>query len=224
MPPHLLVLPSPFLGPAPYEPLVAALSSLGYAASVAPSPDPPVAADLLATWSSLAIDTGDVVLVPHSNAGYLVPVVAAAAGNAAVVFVDAALPATAGSTRLAPAHLRAHLAALARPDGRLPRWTRWWSRSDVAGTLPDPWFDAVDDAVPEVPLAYVDGEVPVPEGWADSRCGYLAFGSTYAEELGFAARHGWPHRRLDGAGHLHLLVEPGDTAAAVVDLVTHLGD
>ena len=51
MPPHLLVLPSPFLGPAPYEPVVAALSSRGYAASVAPSSGSPVAGDLLAAWA-----------------------------------------------------------------------------------------------------------------------------------------------------------------------------
>ena len=62
--------------------------------------------------------------------------------------------------------------------------------------------------LPEVPLSYVDGEVPVPTGWQAGRCAYLAFGSTYAEELELAARHGWPHRRLAGAGHLHLLVEP----------------
>lgn len=223
MPPHLLVLPSPFLGPAPYERLVAALSSRGFAASVAPSPEAPVAADLLASWAALAVGLGgDVVLVPHSNGGYLAPAVAAAAGDAPIVFVDAALPTSPGSTRLAPPAFKSHLAALAGPDGRLPRWTRWWPRSEVADTLPDPWFDRVDAVAPEVPLAYVDAEVPVPAGWADGRRGYLAFGSTYAAELDLAVRHGWPHRRLDGAGHLHLLVDPDETAAALADLVTAL--
>ena len=222
MPPHLLVLPSPFLGPAPYERLVAALSRQGYAASVAPSPDPAVAAVLLADWSRLAGGLDDVVLVPHSNAGYLAPAVAAAAGDAAVVFVDAALPTAEGSTRLAPPAFRDELARLAGPDGRLSRWTRWWPRADVAGTLPDPWFDRVDAVVPEVPLAYLDAEVPVPTGWASGRRGYLAFGSTYADELAVAVRHGWPHRRLDAAGHLHLLVEPDETAAAVTALVEAL--
>ena len=63
----------------------------------------------------------------------------------------------------------------------------------------------------------------MPTGWQDGRCAYLAFGSTYADELDLAVRHGWPHRRLDDAGHLHLLVEADETAAAVaalVDLVT----
>ena len=218
MPPHLLVLPSPFLGPEPYRPVVAALSSRGYAASVAPSPGSPVAGDLLAAWSALAAELDDVVLLPHSNAGYVAPAVSAAAG-APVVFVDAALPAAPGATRLAPPAFRSHLATLAGPDGRLPRWTRWWPREDLAAVLPDALFDRVDAVLPEVPLSYVDGEVPVPTGWQAGRCAYLAFGSTYAEELELAVRHGWPHRRLAGAGHLHLLVEPDGTAAAVADLV-----
>jgi len=219
VPPHLLVLPSPFLGPAPYEPVVAALSSLGYAASVAPSPAAPVAADLVAAWSGLAERVGDVVLVPHSNAGYLAPAVSAAAAGVPVVFVDAALPLAPDVTRLAPPGLRTQLAALAGPDGRLPRWTRWWPREDVAAVLPDAWFERLDAVLPEVPFAYVDGEVPVPAGWAAGRCAYLAFGSTYADELDVAVRQGWPHLRMEDAGHLHLLLDPHGTAAAVADLV-----
>jgi hypothetical protein len=88
--------------------------------------------------------------------------------------------------------------------------------------LPDPWLDRVDAVVPEVPLAYVDAEVPVPAGWAEGGRGYLAFGSTYADELAFAEGHAWPSRRLDGAGHLHLVLEPDETASAVADLVAQL--
>ena len=218
MPPHLLVLPSPFLGPAPYEPVAAALSSRGYDTSVAPSSGSPVAGELLDAWASLAAGLGDVVLVPHSNAGYLAPAVSAAA-DAPVVFVDAALPTTPGVTRLAPPAFRAHLATLAGADGLLPRWTRWWPREDVADVVPDAWFDRVDAVLPQVPLTYVDSEVPVPTGWEGARCAYLAFGSTYADELELAVRHGWPHRRLEAAGHLHLLVDPDQTAAAIADLV-----
>jgi hypothetical protein len=220
-PPHLLLLPSPFLGPAPYAPVAAALSSRGYAASVAPSPASPVAADLIASWGALVADLGDVVLVPHSNAGYLAPAVSATSG-APVVFVDAALPAGPGPTRLAPPAFRSHLATLAGPDGRLPRWTRWWPREDVAAVLPDPWFERLDAGLPELPLSYVDDAVPVPTGWQDGRCAYLAFGSTYADELDLAVRHGWPHRRLAGAGHLHLLVEADEAAAAVAGLVARV--
>ena len=166
---HWLVLPSPFLGSPAYRPFVDALRRAGHEASVATYAEPPVAATLVEAWSATASNLADVVLVPHSNAGCLAPAVAAAAGGAPIVFVDAALPATEGSTRLARPDFRDHLASLAGPDGRLPRWTRWWSRGDIAATLPDPWFDRLDAVVPEVPLSYVDGEVPVPDGWVDGR-------------------------------------------------------
>jgi hypothetical protein len=222
VPAHLLVLPSPFLGPAPYGRLATALSARGYEASVAPSSASPVAGDLVVGWSALARDLGPVVLVPHSNSGYLAPAVSEACGGVPVVFVDAALPASTGATPLAPPAFRARLAAMAGEDGRLPRWTRWWSRAELADTLPDPWFDRVDAVVPQLPLAYVDDRVPVPAGWESGGRAYLAFGTTYTEEWALAERHGWPRRRLDRAGHLHLLVEPGETAAALADLVAQL--
>lgn len=217
-----LVLPSPFLGAQAYRPFVDELRSLGHEASVAPYDEPPVAAALVEAWAAEAAARSDVVLVPHSNAGFLAPAVSDAVGGLPVVFVDAALPGGAGTTRLAPTAFRDHLATLAAPDGRLPRWTRWWPRDDLAITLPNAWFDRLDASVPEVPLSYVDGEVPVPDGWAAGRCGYLAFGSTYDEEWVGAERHGWPRRRLDGAGHLHLILEPAETAAAVVDLASRI--
>lgn len=217
---HWLVLPSPFLGSAAYAPLVDALQTGGDDAAVATYAEPPVADALVAAWSHAAGALEAVVLVPHSNAGYLAPLVSDRCGGLPIVFMDAALPVSAGPSALAPPELSARLAELVAGDGLLPRWTRWWTREDVAATLPDPWFDRVDAVVPEVPLAYVDGEVPVPDGWADGRCAYLAFGSTYADELALAARHGWPHHRLEGAGHLHLLLEPDETAAAVVELAS----
>ena len=57
----------------------------------------------------------------------------------------------------------------------------------------------------------------VPRGWQVQPAAYLGFGDTYAEELTFARTTGWPVRVLDGH-HLHLLVEPGDTADAVLAL------
>ena len=219
MRPHLLVLPSPFLGPAPYEPMVSALSDLGYTASVAPSSGSPDALELVASWSALARELGDVVLVPHSNAGYLAPAVSAGCGGLPVVFVDAALPMTEGTTRLAPPELRDWLASLAGPDGRLPRWTRWWDRADLADVLPGPWLDRLDAVLPEIPLAYVDPEVPVPADWERGRRAYLALGSTYADEWALAERHDWPRRRLDHAQHLHLLVAAEETAGVVAALI-----
>ncbi len=53
---------------------------------------------------------------------------------------------------------------------------------------------------------------------------YLAFGDTYAEETAFAHEHGWPTAVLDGALHLHHMVDPDAVAAAVLDLAAALDD
>ncbi len=216
----MLLLPSPLLGAGVYEPVRAALARAGLSASVAPAE--PDALRLIASWTELAAAYDEVVLVPHSNAGYLAPAVSAAVGGAPIVFVDAALPGAEPVTRLAPEAFRSFLAGLADEDGLLPPWTRWWPREECRQVLPGRLFGEVDRAVPRVPLAYVDAEVAVPPGWEVGRRGYLAFGATYDEEWHLAGRLGWPRRRLADAGHLHLLVAPDEVAGVVSDLVGRL--
>jgi len=210
-----LVLPSPFLPDLAYEPWVAALGRAGLDAVLAPVPSPPDARQLVELWRGPA-DT-DTVLLAHSNAGYLAPIVSEACGGAAIVFVDAALPSPGMTTRLAPARFRDFLAGIADEHGVLPPWTRWWPRADYDAALPGDWFDLVDVAAPRVPLAYVDTEVDLPTSWHRGRCAYLAFGDTYADEWDRAGQAGWDRRRLDG-GHLHWLVEPELTAGVTAEL------
>jgi hypothetical protein len=214
-----LVLPSPFLPDVAYEPLVASLRGEGLDAVLAPVARPPVAADLVTTWTALA--AADTLLVPHSNAGYLAPAVSAGAGGAPVVFVDAALPSPGPVTRLAPPAFRDHLAELADSDGRLPPWTRWWSPADYADVLPGEWFERVDAEAPQVPLAYVDSEVAVPPDWESGACGYLALGPSYVAEWDRAEAAGWPRRRIEGE-HLHWLVDPDEVTDAVLDLLSRI--
>lgn len=217
----LLILPSPFLGWRPYEPLVAALRQLGVPADVATYDEPPVATALVARWREQASACDDVVLVPHSNAGLLAPSVAE---GRPILFVDAALPAAAGSTPLAPAGFLAWLEELGDQDGLLPPWTQWWSHEELAGLLPPTDLDALGAVVPRVPLSYVESSIGVPAGWETCECGYLAFGSeTYAAELERARFAGWPVRVLAGARHLHCLVAPEETAAALFGVLDDLG-
>jgi hypothetical protein len=215
-----LVLPSPFLPGLAYEPWVAALRDVGLDAVLATVPQPPSATELVSLWSGLA--RRDTLLVPHSNAGYLAPLVSAAVDDAPIVFVDGALPAPAHTTRLAPARFRDFLAALADDDGLLPPWTRWWPRPEYSAVMSDEWFERIDADAPRVPLSYVDTDVALPAGWEDGSRAFLAFGDAYADELDRAERAGWPTRRLDGA-HLHWLASPDEAAAALMDLVRGLG-
>lgn len=219
----LLLLPSPLLPASAYDGLAVALTRGGTTARAAPTPTGTVdATRLVEEWSAL-VGPGTVV-IPHSNAGFVAPLVRAlATAKASVVFMDASLPPDSGTHPLAPPRFRAHLDGLADHAGLLPAWTRWWPRDAYDDVIPAERFDDVDRDCPRVPLAYFDTHLTAPDGWTSSHNAYLAFGGTYADELARARDHRWPHATLDG-GHLQFLVEPDAVADAILALVAELSD
>ena len=219
---HAVLLPSPFLPAIAYAPLVDALVRRGWGVVVATTTAPPAGPEPVLTASAAVVERerADVV-VAHSNAGRYA---LAVASGAPVVLVDAALPPESGESTLAPEALLDHLAGLADADGLLPPWTRWWPDADVAEVVPDPVVLAGIRAVePRLPLAYVRARLGAPVGWQQAPQAYLALGDTYAPETAFARGQGWPTAVLEGAGHLHHLVDPDAVAAAVLDLASRLG-
>lgn len=220
MDPSLVLVHSPFVGPASWGSTAHALRSRGRRVhvpsmlAVAASRPPywPVGVAAIAD----AVSAGEqVVLVPHSNAGLYVPAVVEALGDQirGVVFVDAALPGTGQLTT------PDFLAGLATVDGLLPPWTSWWDEQDVAPLFPDPAVRAVVEAEqPRMPLAYYGNPPPAPAGWAtETRCGYIWFGEPYDAEAAQAAELGWPTTHVPGT-HLHMLTDPDGVAAAVLQI------
>lgn len=219
---RVLLLPSPFLGPSASRPLLAELDRAGHPATLADAGQPQDGRTLVERWVAQVRGSGADALAAHSNAGYLAPLVRAAADpGLPLVLVDAALPPASGTVRLAPDVFRDHLAGLADGDGLLPPWTRWWDEDDLDAAVPPPHRAAVEADCPRVPLAYVDSSVTAPDGWVDGPTAYLAYGDAYAPEAAAAASYGWPVTRL-GGGHLHHLVDPGAVAAEVVRLLAEL--
>jgi len=163
-----------------------------------------------------------VVLVPHSNAGLFVPVIARDLGRpvGCAIFADASVPATSGAMPVVEADFLPFLRGLADQDGVLPRWTDWWHEDDVAPMLPDPVVRrTVTDEQPRLPLDYYLEQVPVPAGWDDLPCGYLLFSQAYEGQAAQARRRGWPVRRVAGE-HLHQVVDPDGVARALLDLAS----
>ena len=197
-----LFVPSPLLGPAAWAPVAELLGG---------------AVARVDEVEEVAAGLSEVVLVPHSNAGLHAPRLAAAVGAVAVVYVDAALPATGPDTALAPPRFLDFLATLADEDGLLPPWTQWWG-DEVDALFPDAATRAAVEAEePRLPLSWFSSRVAVPDGWADRPSGYLAFGDTYAEEIAFARGREWPVTVLAGR-HLHQLVAPAEVARAIANL------
>ncbi|HZG95589.1 MAG TPA: hypothetical protein VEZ46_12865 [Mycobacteriales bacterium] len=220
MPMTFALLPSPFLGPAVWEPVAAELRRLGHRV-IAPgfgTAAPAGPADVLAELAGQLPVDQQLVLVAHSNAGLFAPVLTTLTGATRVVFVDAVLPAGIGPVPVAPARLVDGVRDKADGDGLLPVWTSWWDEADVAPLFPD---DSVRRRVQSeqrrLPLAYLEATVDVPAGWDRVAGAYLAFGPTYAEEQARAAARGWPVAVLPGR-HLHMLVDPAAVAAHIVRL------
>lgn len=216
---HLLLVPSPLVGPATWQPVSGVLQAAGHSVGVVDTAAVRTPGDLVDAVVAAA-DGGRVVLVPHSNAGLAVPELGDRLDLAATVFVDAALPLGAGSTALAPDGLLDLLAGLADPSGVLPPWTEWWD--DPGGLFPDDATRAaVEAGQPRLAISYFTARLPVPAGWTTRPAAYLAFGETYADELAFATGCGWPTRTLPG-GHLHQLHDPDVVARAILELLDRL--
>jgi hypothetical protein len=220
-PTTVLLLPSPLLPTPAYGPLVHALGQRGWAAAVAAFPAAPADAQsvLEAFRTSVATMRPDLVLT-HSNGGRYASL---AAPGIPVVHVDAALPPQHGDAPLAPAAMLEHLAGLADDDGLLPPWSRWWPEEDVAQVLPDAAALAeLREHERRMPLSYFGSRLGASAGWPERPQAYLAFGETYASETAFARQHRWPTTVLDGALHLHHLVDPDAVATEVVALAARL--
>jgi hypothetical protein len=226
---RVLLLPSPLLPRLSAVPFLDALTGrlwdahrvevrVGVAAFPAAPPDAHTV--LVAFQRSVRTERPDLVLT-HSNGGRYA---ALAAPGIPVVHVDAALPPERGEATLAPEGLLDHLAGMADDDGLLPPWSRWWPEEDVAQVLPDAAARGdLREHEGRMPLSYFRSRLGAPAGWAKEPQAYLAFGETYAEETAFARAQGWPTRVLEGALHLHHLVDPDAVADAVLDLAAALG-
>lgn len=218
MDPTLVLMHSPFLGPATWQSTARALEGRGRRVhvpsllAVARSAPPywPTGVDAIVRSAG----EESVVLVAHSNAGLYVPAVVDALSDQVrgVVFVDAAVPGAGHHTT------PEFLSKLATDDGLLPPWTAWWDDNDVAEVFPDAAVRAeVEAEQPRMPLAYYDHLPPAPNGWATAPCGFLWFGPPYDKGAAQAAAYGWPTAHLPGS-HLQMLADPDAVAAAVLHL------
>lgn len=220
---RVLALHSPLIGPPSLAPLGESLVAAGHEVllpdltGVADEPRPAWVVD--SVISAVADRSVDVV-VAHSGAGALLPLVGQATHAGALVFLDAVLPTLGEAVHVMDVFQQRRLDEHTDRDGRVARWTTWYPRDVIDFMLPDPADrDRIADACPRVPRSFWDHEVPLPARWAPA--GFIALGVGYRDELERAANFGWPCRSL-GRHHLATVTEPDDVATAVVNIAAEL--
>lgn len=163
-----------------------------------------------------------IVLVGHSGAGLLLPVIADALDNevAALVFVDSFLPPPAGCLLLGPPEFMDQLRAMAT-DEMLPPWSRWFGPDAMRELVPDERLRAELEAeMPCLPLSYFDATVPLPDDWPNRRrCAYLLLGADpYGQSAAEARAYGWPVIELQDVQHLAIVTNPIAVTEAVLEV------
>jgi pimeloyl-ACP methyl ester carboxylesterase len=168
-----------------------------------------------------------VVLVGHSGAGLLLPVIAdaLAVDVAAMVFVDSRLPPPGGRVPLGSPAFMDQLRAMAT-DGLLPTWSRWFGLDAMRELVPDERLRAdLEAEMPRLPLSYFEAAVPVPDEWGTRRpCAYLLLSAPYGESAAEARAYRWPVIEIDGVRHLAIATNPIPVTGALIDLERFLSN
>jgi hypothetical protein len=226
---QLLLVHSPLVGWATWEPVADVLAAAGYAVTVpdlagAVAAGPPYhlhQAELIAGSAA----GQPAILVGHSRAGPLLATAGTMLGAAArgYVFVDARLPSPGRSwMETSRPDLAARLRDLADPQGWLPPWWQWWGDEGLAALLPDPVVRQHFAAgCPRLPVAMLEEIQPRAPGWPDAPCGYLQLSKAYEDEAARAGELGWPVAR-QVSHHLALVTHPGQVAREISTLIGQL--
>jgi hypothetical protein len=165
-----------------------------------------------------------VILVAHSGAGPLLPVIRQSIPNPihAYVFVDAGLPKN-GATRL----------DLMKSEDA--EWARQFEADlERGGHFPDWSFEDLEEVIPDESLcrqmvaeirpreaSFFAEHIPVFEGWPDAPCVYIKFSAPYEKPAAQAQEAGWPIHRME-SGHFHMLVDAPAVATIIVNAANKL--
>jgi hypothetical protein len=164
---------------------------------------------------AITVDTD--VLVGHSGAGVLVPMIAEPGPvSMRIVFVDAGVPPCHGAVTPGGDFLD-QLRALA-VNNIVPRWSRWWPDGTMEVLVDDDDRRRhVEDELPEVPLAFFETSVALPDSWCNRPAAFLLLSETYRSDAAAAMSRGWPAAERFGM-HLDVVSKPTVIAESLVAL------
>lgn len=221
-PATIVLVHSPFLGPAALRPLAEAISSPSQRAVVLdllPSvAAPPVHQRLIGAFADACAEAelaGPLLLVGHGAAGPLLPAFADQLEDVAgLIYLDAELPTPGESARDRDPVTYERLRAISR-GGLLPRWTEWGEPDPLERVGSRKLRRRIAEEAPEVALAYLKETRPSAE-WTGPT-GYLGLSREYDRHLAVAHQRGWPALGL-GRHHLACATDPRMVELALLEI------
>ena len=226
---RLILLHSPFVGPASWGGVAAELAARGHAVTTPAWPKlEPIREAFyrtLAQEMAARIDAGAggaPILVTHSGGGALIPALEAALSTppAGVILVDAILPHPGKSWMdNAPPPLALQLRN-GVDVGLLPPWDQWWPPGALERLVPDAAVrTALISELEGLPLDFLEEAAPAMT--LQSTAAYLQLSGAYDDEGQYAVRQGWPVVRLP-MHHLAMLTHAEAVAGAIHGLAGRL--
>jgi hypothetical protein len=215
---------SPLVGPSTWSPVSAELRRRGHHVVVPTL----VAAASTGRWydcvETVAHASSQVgqnhVLVAHSGAGPLLPVIADRLDvpPRRMIFVDASVPPEQGDVPLIPDEFLGQLRDLAS-HGLLPKWSEWFGPDTMRALIPDTELrDTITAELPQLPLSYFEQTIPMPYGWARRPCAYVLLTEPYRHDAEQARARSWPTIEMSGA-HLDIVTRPREITDALLQVL-----
>ena len=213
---------SPLVGPLTLGPLGAELCELGFEV-VLPDlreglmgPRPQWRAILdLAIAAAESVD----VIVAHSGAGVLMPLLAEQSSPDVVAFVDAVVPGDALTYQASEPFLE-FVDSLPHDGSLLPPWHEWWGDDVMSRLIPDGDLrHRIAADTPRVPRSFYDDPVPLPTGWMKRRgCCFLQLSPAYDDDRARAETYEWPTAQMAGQ-HLDVAVKSATVCKSLMRLI-----
>ncbi|MCP3467869.1 MULTISPECIES: alpha/beta fold hydrolase [unclassified Bradyrhizobium] len=229
----VVLIAGPLVRASSWEPTAEKLRDSGWRVQVPDILAHHVSPPAWSAWSRSLVNqiapANGLVLIGHSSASALAADLATKLPTKAVVIVDGDIPPIEGAAYPVRPALRAFIQNLARADGSLPVWSKWFDgdghRASLVGIdilkSDRNAFARFESGLPKMNISWFDETVDLAR-WDHIPAGFIQASKLYDHATVEARGRGWPVINSEGT-HLDPTLRPAETANAIAVIARTLG-